>query len=194
MKAQRQAIVPAAALVALLMSGAVATGMAQPAKPPPAKMPQHQDSMKAMHAMPGMNGMMEGPHHVLAMAYRDNLTTFAKALQGHAAHSKTVNLDLARPAVAEIRRSFDQMQQHYQAQMQMMTMMMGDSMKPAMSGMLQHMETHLAALGEHLTALESEVNASTPDPKKVSEHLTEILKHSAGMSAMPAKAKPHQME
>jgi len=53
--------------------------------------------------------------------------------------------------------------------------------------MMQQMETHITALSNHLTALESEVNASTPDPKKVSEHTTEILKQCAGMSAMPAR-------
>lgn len=82
------------------------------------------------------------------------------------------------------------MKQHHQAQMTMM----GDQMKPPMSGTMKNMETRLTALSEHLTALESEVNASTPDPRKVSEHTTEILKHCAGMSAMPAKAKPHQMK
>ena len=178
-------MVPAvASLLALLMSGAAVTSMAQTPPPPAGKMPQHQEGM------PGMSGMMGAPHHVLAMAYRENLATFARALQGHATHSKTVNLDLARPAVVEMRRSFDQMQQHHQAQMTLM----GDSTKPAMAGTMQHMETHLTALSEHLTALESEVNASTPDPKKVSEHATEILKQSAGMSAMPAKAKPNQMK
>jgi len=153
-----------------------------------------------MKGMQGMSSMMGGPHHVLAMAYRDNLATFARALRGQVTQSKTVNLDLARPAVTEMRRSFDQMKQHHQAQMTMMMgdqtkpPMMGDQSKPPMSGKMEQMETHLTALSEHLTALESEVNASTPDPRKVSEHTTEILKHSAGMSAMPAKAKPHQMK
>jgi S-adenosylhomocysteine hydrolase len=59
---------------------------------------------------------------------------------------------------------------------------------------MQHMETHLAALVEHLTALESEVNASVPDAKKVTAHATEILKHCAGMSVMPAKGMSHQMK
>ena len=188
MKAQKHSMVPAAAsLLALLMCGATATVMAQTPTPSPTKMPQQQDSMKGMQ---GMSGMMEGPHHVLAMAYMDNLATFARALGAQVTQSKTVNLDLARPAVAEMRRSFDQMKQHHQAQMTMM----GDGAKPPMSEMMQHMETHLAALSEHLTALESEVNASTPDPKKVSEHTTEILKQCAGMSAMPGNAKPHQMK
>jgi hypothetical protein len=150
-------------------------------------MPQHQEGMKGMQ---GMSGMMEGPHHVLAMAYRDNLATFARALRAQVSQSKTVNLDLARPAVAEMRRSFDQMKPHHQAQMAMM----GDQTKPAMSGMMQQMESHMTALGEHLTALESEVNASTPDPKKVSEHATEILKQCADMTAMHGEAKAHQMK
>ena len=188
MKTLKHSMIPAAAsLLALLMSGAMATGMAQAPTPTTAKMPQHQEGMKGMQ---GMSGMMEGPHHVLAMAYRDNLATFARALRAQVTQSKTVNLDLARPAVAEMRRSFDQMKQHHQAQMTMM----GDQTKPAMSGTMQQMESHITALGEHLTALESEVNASTPDPKKVSEHTTEILKQCAGMSAMSGKAKPHQMK
>jgi hypothetical protein len=52
----------------------------------------------------------------------------------------------------------------------------------------------MAALGDHLTALESEVNATAPDPEKVSEHTTEILKQCADMSAMHSKAKPHKMK
>jgi hypothetical protein len=54
--------------------------------------------------------------------------------------------------------------------------------------------SHMAALGDHLTALESEVNATAPDPEKVSEHTTEILKQCADMSAMHSKAKPHKMK
>jgi hypothetical protein len=167
-----------------LMIGATASAGAQIPTPPPGKMPQHQE------AMPGMQGTMGGPHHVLAMAYRDNLATFARALGGQVTLAKTVNLDLAGPAVAEMRRSFEQMRQHHQAQMTMM----GGHMDSTMSGMMQRMETNLKALSEHLTALESEVNASTPDPKKVSEHTAEILKQCTAMSSMPAKAKPHQMK
>lgn len=172
----------AATVVVLLLSGTAATGVAQTPKPAPGKMASHPEAMKGM---PGMNGMMAGPHHVLAMAYRDNLMTFARALQRQVPLSKTVDPELAQPAVAEMRRSFDQMRLHHDGQMKMMA----DHATPMMSTMTQHMETHLAALGEHLTALEAEVNASVPDPRKVSEHTAEILKHSAAMSSMPAKAK-----
>lgn len=183
----------AATLVALLIGGAAAPVMAQAPAPPPGKMPEHNkmpEHKEGMKGMPAMSGMMGGPHHVLAMAYRDNLATFARALGGQVTQSKTVNLDLARPAVAEMRRSFDQMQQHHQAQ----KAMMADHMTPPMSETMQRMETQLTALGEHLTALESEVGAAAPDPKKVSGHTSAILKQCADMSAMPGKTKSHQMQ
>jgi uncharacterized protein YbjT (DUF2867 family) len=123
------------------------------------------------------------------MAYRDNIATFARALRGEGTHPKTVDLDLARPAVVEMRRSFDQMKQHHQAQM---TVMSGHS-DSAMSRMKQQMETHLTGLGEHLTALEAEVNGNAPDSMKVSEHVNAILVQCAGMSERPGKAKPHPM-
>ena len=213
----RHLAIPTAAGLILLLSGAPATTWAQVPTSSPGKMPQHQAGMKDM---PGMRAMTGAPHHVLAMAYRDNLVTFARALQGQVTQSKPVNLDLARPAVAEMRRSLDQMQQHHQAQMALMGdqmmggkamsdktmgdktmgdkamggMMMGDKTKPSMSSTMQDMQSHLAALNEHLSALESVVNAGAPDAKAVSDHLTEILKQCAGMSAMSANAKPHHMK
>ena len=187
MKTPKYSMVPAAAgLLAFLMSSATATSMAQ-THPDSAKMPRHQENQ---HRGEMMQGTMGGPHHVLAMAYRDNLVTFARALQKQVTQSKTVNLDLARPAATEMRRSFDQMKEHHQAQ----ATMMGSHADSAMSDMKQHMVSHLTAVGEHLTALESELNASVPDPTAVSKHTAGILKECEGMSAMPAKAKPHQMD
>ena len=185
MKNRKHSMIPVAAgFLALLVSSAATTGTAQGTMPMSTKMPMHQEGMKSMP------GMMDGPHHVLAMAYRDNLTTFARALQGQVTKSKSVNLDLARPAAAEMRRSFDQMKEHHQAQVSMM----GDHPSPAMMDTKQHMETHLTAVNEHLTELETELNATAPDPKKVAEHTSMILKHCAGMSEMSGKATPHQMK
>lgn len=181
-------------ILALLLSVTAVSGTVAQTPSSPAKMPQHQDStkrMKDMKGMPGsgMSGRIAGPHQVLAMAYRDNIATFGRALRGQLAASPTVNLDLARPTVAEMRRSFGQMKEHHQAQMMGM-----DNPKPAMAEPMQHMEAHLTAVGEHLTALESELNAATPSPARASEHTAMILKECAGMFSMPAKAKPHQMQ
>ena len=149
-----------------------------------------QSAAPAKRAMSHDHMMMAAePHHVLAMAYHQNLLAFTKALQEQTARSSSVNVDFARAAVAEMRHSFDQMQQHHQAQ----KAMMADHMTPPMSETMQRMETQLTALGEHLTALESEVGAATPDPKKVSSHTSAVLKQCADMSAMHDTAKPHQM-
>ncbi len=202
MKNRNHSTLPAAAtLFALLIGGAAATGTAQNPKPAPIKMPEHQQGTKGMkgmqgkpdmpgkQGMQGMNGMMGGPHQVLAMAYRDNLVTFAKALRGQVSPSKAVDTELARPAVIEMRRSFDQMRQHHQAHMATMS----EHMDSSMIAMKGHMDTHMAALSEHLTALESDVNGSAPDARRISMHADEIVKECAGMSPMHAKAKSHKM-
>ena len=93
-------------------------------------------------------------------------------------------------ATAEMRRSFDQMREHHQAHVKTMDA----PAESTMSAMASHMESHLAALNVHLSALESEVNAGGPDAAKVSEHTTEILKECAGMFSMAGKAKPHRMK
>ena len=191
MKTRKHSMVSAtAAILALLMSVAASTSTAQTSKPTPGKMPQHQDGMKGMKDMQGMHGMMGGPHQVLAMAYRDNLVTFARALRGQVNETKSVRLDFARPAVSEMRRSFDQMKEHHQAQMKVMA----DRSDPPKPQMMQQMDAHFAALGEHLTALESEIGASMPEYKKVSEHTTVILKQCAEMSEMHGTSKPHKMK
>lgn len=117
MKHRKHSTVRAAAALMFLLSSAATVGRAQTPAPAAGKMPEHRHDMPGM---PGMTGMMNGPHHVLAMAYRENLITFTRALQQQVTGSKIVDRDMARPAVAEMRRSFDQMQLHHKAQMAMM--------------------------------------------------------------------------
>lgn len=184
---RRKTSLARSALLAILLAGTTATVVAQTPKTAPKAMPQHMQGMKPMS---GMNGMMEGPHHALAMAYRDNLTTFARAVQADVSRSRTVDLELARPAAAEMRRSFDQMVEHHKGQLASG----GPHMDPAMMGMMKDMEAHIAALGEHLTAFETEVAGSAPDPKQVTMHTAAILKECAGMSMKPMNATSHQMK
>ena len=125
-----------------------------------------------------MSKMMREPHHILAMAYKENLASFTKALRDQVSGSSTVNSEFANAAVAEMRRSFTQMEQHLQDHMKAMS---GDM---SMSGMTQQMETHLAPIREHLGELEKDLQAATPDAKKVLAHTDEILKHLNAMSQM----------
>ena len=173
-------------VVALLCISAAATVASAQVKPI-----MHDTAMKHAPAMAmprgdGMAAMMAGPHHALAVAYRDNLATFARALNGNVTRTHAVSLELARPATVEMRRSFDQMKQHHHAQMstmgtQMTTPMPRDS---SMSRMMRDMESHVAALDTHLTALEAEVQGSAPSAARVIEHTAEILKQCDGMMPM----------
>lgn len=124
--------------------------------------------------------MARDPHHVLAMAYHRTLATFAKALHEQTAGASAVNLDLARAAVAEMRRSFDQMKQHRQLCMQAMSAEMQAKMKDKVA----QMEPHQNQLNDQITALEQEVQSATPDPKKVATLASSALTHLDAMSKM----------
>ncbi len=124
--------------------------------------------------------MAHEPHHALAMAYHRNLATFAKVLHEQTAGASSVNLDLARPAVAEMRRSFDQMKQHHQACMQAMSA----EVQAKMTGKMQEMETHQNQVNDQLVALEQEIQSAAPDPTKVSTLASNLLAHLDAMSKM----------
>ena len=163
-------------------------------------------SMKHSAAMPrsnGMAGMMSGPHHVLAMAYGENLASFARAVNVDVKRSNMVNVELAQPATAEMRRSFDQMKTHHQAQMAAAGSMMSDSnamsrsarrdsmMKTSMPNhsaqmmKMDDMQAHMTSIETHLGMLESEVGATSPNATKVVAHTAEILKACASAMRMP---------
>lgn len=161
------------------------SGMAPASKPAQDKMSKMQPGMGMMD----MSAMKQDPHHLLAMAYKDNLVSFAKALHQTADQTKPIDPEFARAAVAEMRRSFDQMQQHHQTLMKTMD----EKMKAQMADMMKQMEARHAAVGEHLTALEKEVQAAAPVATAVSEHVAALLKQCEGMSKMHGGAMDHKM-
>ena len=138
----------------------------------------------ATHDMAGMSHMQmtmaSEPHHVLAMAYHRNMSVFATALQEQTAHAASVNVDFARAAVTELRRSFDQMSLHHQAHLGTMTA----AMRTQMSGMMQDMEMHRTELNAQITALEHEVQMPTPDAKTVYKMATGVNTHLDAMTKM----------
>ena len=52
-----------------------------------------------------MAAMMKSPHHLVMMAYRQNVLTFAKSLREMTAGGKLEDVELARNAFAEIKHS-----------------------------------------------------------------------------------------
>ncbi len=134
--------------------------------------------------------MAHEPHHVLAMAYHRNLAIFAKALHEQAAGTSSVNVEFARAAVAEMRRSFDLMKQQQQACSQAMNAEMQAKMKDKM----QQMETQQNQLNEQLTALEQEAQAAAPDPKKVSTLTSNVLTQLDAMLKMHPGSRGKKMK
>lgn len=173
-------------LTGILLGAFSAIGVtAQDKKAPPHSATHVKKEMSADHRM-----MANEPHHVLAMTYHQNLAAFAKALHEQTARASSVNVEFARAAVAEMRRSFDRMKQHHQEHMQTMSA----EMHTKMSGMMQQMETHQTELNSQLTALEQEVQATTPDAKKVAALAASVSSHLDAMSKMHQGGKESEMK
>jgi polyhydroxyalkanoate synthesis regulator phasin len=172
------------AVIALMLFSAVGA-LAQTEHQHGAQKPMQYDMSKM-----DMSSMMNEPHHALAMAYMQNIATFAKTLHKQAEGSSPLNAEFARAAVTEMRRSFDQMKQHHQEHVQTMSA----EMHTKMSGMMQQMETHQAELNTKLTALEQEVQSATPDAKKVSTLTTSVYTHLGAMSKMHQGSQGSKMK
>ena len=154
------------------------------------KKPPAQDAKKDahQHGSADMNKMMQEPHHVLAMAYVENMATFAKALHNQIEATKSVDPDFARAAVGELRRSFDTMQQHLAEHSKSMPADQGSH-----TGAVQAMNGHVAAIRQSLTMLEREIEATAPQASKVSERAAEIIKHIDEMSHSHGGHEGHNM-
>jgi hypothetical protein len=127
-----------------------------------------------------MSSMMNEPHHALAMAYMQNIGTFAKALHNQAEGSSPLNAKFASAAVAEIKRSLDQMEEHHGEHMKMMS----DEMRSHMAAMMKDMEMHRSMLKDAVGALEKDVRADQLDSKQVAADSANVLKHLDDMSKM----------
>lgn len=152
------------AILTFVLASAIGTAAQHEHHPQPAQ--QKPASMD-------MSKMMQEPHHVLAMAYMQNLAAFAKALRDQTDSTKSVDAEFARAAVAEMRRSFDATQQHMADNMKSNSA----DMQSHMSMMMQGMDTHISAIKQSLTALEHEIQADTPSATKISASAGEIVKH-----------------
>jgi len=148
---------------------------------------QHGTQKPIQHDMSkmDMSKMVNEPHHALAMAYMQTLGTFAKTLHNQAEGGSPLNAKFARAAVAEIKRSLDQMEEHHGEHMKMMS----EEMRSHMAAMMKDMETHRSMLKDAVSALEKDVKADQPDSKQVAADSANVLKHLDEMSKMHADKK-----
>jgi len=162
------------AVIALMLFPAVGA-MAQAEHQQDAQKPMQQGMSKM-----DMTSMMNEPHHALAMAFMQNIGTFAKTLHTQTEGSSPLDAKFARAAVAEIKRSFDQMEEHHGEHMKTMSA----EMRSHMATMMKDMEMHRTMLKDAVSALEKDVRADRPDSKQIAADSDEILKHLDEMSKM----------
>jgi hypothetical protein len=172
------------AVIALMLFSAVGT-LAQTEHQHGAQKPMQHDMSKM-----DMSSMMNEPHHALAMAYMQSIGTFAKTLQSQAEGSGPLNAKFARAAVAEMKRSLDQMEKHHGEHMKMMS----EEMRSHMSAMMKDMEMHRSMLKDAVSALEKDVRADQPDSKQVATDSGNVLKHLDEMSKMHDDKKEKKMK
>ena len=172
------------AVIALMLFSAVGA-LAQTEHQHGAQKPMQHDTSKM-----DMSSMMNEPHHALAMAYMQNLGSFAKALHHQAEGTSPLNAKFARAAVAEIKRSLDQMEEHHGEHMKMMS----EEMRSHMAPMMKDMERHRSMLKDAVSALEKDVKADQPDSKQVAADSATLIKHLDEMSKMHDDKKAMKMK
>jgi hypothetical protein len=118
-----------------------------------------------------MAAMKKSPHHLVMMSYRHNLLTFSKALRDMSNNGKLEDVDLARNAFAEIKRSMEKMDEVHQSHMGKMSADMMTMMKP----MMEKMQSENMLVKEHITALANALQMTTPNAIEVNKHATSLV-------------------
>lgn len=145
-----------------------------------------QDSKKMKkEMMMRMMAMHKSPHHTVMMAYRQNVLTFAKTLRDMAKGGKLIDVELARNAFAEIKRSMEKMDDIHQSQMSKMSAEMHEMMKP----MMEKMQTEKAIVKEHILALEKALQMDAPDAPEVEKHAAALVLQLEKMDKSDKKMK-----
>ena len=177
------------AVIAMMLFSA-AGALAQTEHQHGAQKPMQHDKSKMDMSKMDMSSMMNEPHHALAMAYMQNLGTFAKTLHHQAEGTSPLNAKFARAAVSEIKRNFDEMEEHHAEHMKMMS----EEMRAHMAPMMKDMEMHRSMLKDAVSALEKDVKADQPDSKQVAADSATLLKHLDEMSKMHDDKKAMKMK
>lgn len=142
-----------------------------------------QDGKKMkMDGMDMMDMMQKSPHHSMMMAHRQNVLTFAKTLHDMTKDGKLEDIELARNAFAEIKRSAEKMEGIQKDHMSKMDPKMMEKMKP----MMEKMQAEKAAMKEHILTLEKALQADAPDAKEVEIHAAALVEQLEKMK-MPDK-------
>jgi len=156
-------IIAAIFAVILFSAGSM---FAQPKKPMPMK-PMPMEGMD-------MPMMPKDGHQALMMAFHHNAVAFTRALWEMSSEGSIQNVELARAAFAEVKRSLEKMEEVHQMHKSTMGKMdpaMMEKMKP----MMEKMEAEKAALKGHIQALEAVMQGASPRASEIEMHAAAIL-------------------
>jgi hypothetical protein len=155
----------------MMLSLSVLSAAVAAAQTPATSATTPQATTQSKDAMAHNQMMMANePNCVLATAYHQSLLVFAKALNQQTVGTTPMNVEFARDAVTEMRRSFDMMKKYNEEYMETVSAEVRTTMTPVM----KELETHRADLNVQLKALEKEVALDAPDSKKVATLTTAV--------------------
>jgi hypothetical protein len=140
------------------------------------EMPKGGMDMAAMH---------KDGHHALMMAYHHNAMAFTKALWDMSADGKIDDIELARAAFAEVKRSIEKMDEIHKMHMSRMGKM-DSAMMEKMKPMMAKMEADKAALMGHVQSLDNALKGNSPSASEIEMHAAAILLR-LQKAAMPEK-------
>jgi hypothetical protein len=150
---------------------------------------KHTQSGQEKAGMAGMQAemlkMMKSPHHMLMMAHMKSMAEFAKTLRDQAVKPQALDVEFARAVVAELRHNLDAMEAIHQKR----TQAMNAEMQSKMQMMMEKMDKERSMAKDQVSALETDVQADTPDSKQVVAHTNALLKHFGMMSKMHGGSK-----
>lgn len=185
MRVNTRALMPATVIMLVLVIPSVAWAQHKHSAQKTAATSGMKMDMQMMMAM-----MMKSPDHKLMAAYMKSMSAFATSLRDQAMKPNTIDAEVARATVAELRHSLDAMEALHQKHM----LSMSAEMQAKMKMMMEKMEKDGAEMKNQVIALEANVQADKPDSAQISEHANALLKHLGMMSRMhgPGKAA-HKM-
>lgn len=116
---------------------------------------------------------MQEPHHVLAMAYRQTIRTFAQALLDQAQSNGALSADFARAAVTEMNRNFDSSEDHYKQHMKPTN----SDARLMTASAIKEMDINRSRLKDAIDILEKGVENYTLNSKQIAIDSAEVIRH-----------------
>ncbi len=116
------------------------------------------------------NKILQSRDHFLAAGYRQNMLNFALNLRLRLEQGESIDRNLARGAVKEIKRNFQEMEKRHKNQKKEM----GYQMRERMSYMIQETEERQERMRNTIRTLENDAAASSPNSKQMLMHVLEL--------------------